>query len=249
MLISKKILVLLPHLDDEFALIPFLKKIASRHDYYIHVIYCAERINKKENLLVRRKENIKALIKIGINIKDIIYLNDYFEINDLELYKSSQNIYNFVKSKQNYINYNQIVTLNLEGGHPDHDALAMIVEKIIQKTNIKVKYFPAYNYERTFFFLPVKVVEPLKIQKKYFKHYKLRFFDWSESIKCLSAYRSEKKAIIKLLPFLIFKTFFSQKIWFSIKIDKDSVNWKKSLTQKNYNVAFEEISRHIGNIL
>ena len=40
--ISKKTLIILPHLDDEFALVPLIKKIAKKNPKNLKIVYCAE---------------------------------------------------------------------------------------------------------------------------------------------------------------------------------------------------------------
>ena len=76
--ISKKTLIILPHLDDEFALVPLIKKIA-KNPKNLKIVYCAERIldseNKRKN---RRCENIKSLELLDHLKENIIYLNDFF---------------------------------------------------------------------------------------------------------------------------------------------------------------------------
>ena len=54
--ISKKTLIILPHLDDEFALVPLIKKIARNNSIDLKIVYCAERTldseNKRKNCVV-----------------------------------------------------------------------------------------------------------------------------------------------------------------------------------------------------
>ncbi len=244
---NTKILILLPHLDDEFAILPFLKNLL-KQNLLIDIIYCAERLEENEKALLRREENNTVLSAMGVCKENIIYLNDYMEIGDLELYKSSKEIYGFVINRHMSIKYDTVITLSLEGGHPDHDALALIVKKITDSTKLDAMYFPAYNYDTTFFLLPVRVLEPLDTQKKYFRHYRLSFMAWYDSLKCLINYSTERKATIKLLPFILIKTFLSKKIWYSKKIELESINWQKSLTQVNYKIPFKKIEDQINKI-
>ena len=58
-------LVILPHLDDEFALVPIIKKITSSSKEKLTIVYCAERNKSMALNNKRREENIKALALIG----------------------------------------------------------------------------------------------------------------------------------------------------------------------------------------
>ena len=82
---NEKILIVLAHLDDEFALAPLIKRFPSKKKKNIKVIYCAERLNtKKTKFLKRRLENKKALKYLGIESEQVMYLNDFFIVDDLQ---------------------------------------------------------------------------------------------------------------------------------------------------------------------
>ena len=66
---SKNTLIVLPHLDDEFALAPIIKYFKSTT-----IIYCCERLNdtiEKRNR--RRKENFKALSSLGLKLNKHLF--------------------------------------------------------------------------------------------------------------------------------------------------------------------------------
>ena len=179
---SSKTLIILSHLDDEFALSPLIKKI-SEVNKEIKIIYCAERIGstlKKQKM--RRIDNIKALKILGIKKNQVIYLNDYFSTADNRLLDSSKEIFNFLDNfiKKNL--YSQVFTLNFEGGHPDHDQLALIINRLSLLHNFKPFYFPAYNSRRTII-MPYSVLRPLKSQENIIKEMQLGKFCWINSIR------------------------------------------------------------------
>ena len=105
--ISNQTIVILPHLDDEFALIPILKEFGNSTNENFKLIYCAERIASKQ-FYKRRKENLKALSFLGIASSNVTYLNDYFPINGSELYQASKKIYNYLSQLKNEDNFKQI---------------------------------------------------------------------------------------------------------------------------------------------
>lgn len=231
---SRNTIIILPHLDDEFALVPLIKSITRTNSNYLKVLYCAERIfdpNKRK----RRIESSKALSLLGCKKENITYLNDSFEVNDLQLSVSAENIYNFIKNLYFIEKFDNIITLSFEGGHPDHDALALIVDKFTKNYKVKSTYIPSYNYRKTLL-IPVSVFRPLKSQTHYFLSESFSMFCWVDCLKIAWIYKTERKAFIKLLPFILFKCFFSKKIYYSNVIDIKSVEWEKSISKKRYKI-------------
>lgn len=239
--ICSKTLIILPHLDDEFALTPIIQ-LMSYLNNEIKIIYCAERITstlKKQKQ--RRYDNIRALEILGIKKSQIIYLNDYFLITDNRLIDSSLKIFNFLNNfiKKNL--YSQIFTLTFEGGHPDHDQLSLIINKLSLLHNFNPFYFPAYNSRRTLI-LPFSVLRPLKSQESSIKIMELGIFCWLNAIKIALIYKTERNAFLFLLPTLIFKTIFSRKLLYFTKIDIKSVDWERSLSKKRYKIDKKDLS-------
>ena len=233
---KEKSLIILPHLDDEFALTPILNIFLENSNIdKIKILYCSERRTGKnaKNYLKRRTENLKALELFNIKKNQIIYLNDFCFSDDLELRKNSYKIKNYINKIFENFNFSQALTLSYEGGHPDHDALAIIVKKFAKNKKINTFFFPAYNYERNFVF-PFTILKPLKSQKNIFKYFSLSKFCWFNSLRISLIYKSEYKAFLKLIPFLIYKTLFSDGIYISNIIDVDLVDWDKSLCNKRY---------------
>ena len=144
-------------------------------------------------------------------------------------------------------NIKQIFTLNFEGGHPDHDSLALIVKKVSETLSVKTFFFPAYNSRKTFIF-PVSVFRPLKSQVSFFKSYKLKNFCWIPAIFLGLKYKSERSAFLKLMPFIFFQAIFTNKIMYTNKIIIETVNWKKSLSLNRYNVLKNDILKKIKSI-
>jgi len=231
---SNDSLILLPHLDDEFALCPIFKNILKKAGKHYRFIFFAERNEDlKKNKLLRREECIKSLSLFGVDRSRVIFINDYFSVDDLKLHENSDQIKSFLTNYHKQNSINKIYTINLEGGHPDHDSLALIVDKFCNEMRIKKFFLPAYNYRRTLF-LPLSVLRPLNSQLSYFKVKKINFFDWHASLKIAFIYKSERAAFIKLLPFLILKTFFSYRVYIANKIDIHSIDWEKSFTKNRY---------------
>ena len=106
---TMKALIVLPHLDDEFALVPIIKQILSYSGDNIRFIFCAERINCTRLQQTRREENVRALELLGCRREQVIYLNDYFPVDDLRLIDASDEIYSFIRQFVVANNFKQII--------------------------------------------------------------------------------------------------------------------------------------------
>jgi len=243
-----KALIVLPHLDDEFALVPIIKQILSYSGDNIRFIFCAERKNCAIMQRKRRAENIKALELLGCRREQVIYLNDHFPVDDLRLIDASDEIYSFIRQFVVANNFKQIITLNLEGGHPDHDSLALIVGKLSDNDkSLRTFFVPAYNNRRTNV-IPLSVFRPLEAQKSFFIKESHSLFIWIDALKIAFIYTSERSAFIKLLPFIAYNAFFSRSIYVSEKIDIESVDWSESLSLKRYSVSKQDIMKKIEEL-
>lgn len=232
---KKKICLILPHLDDEFALAPLIKELVRFNE--IKVIYCAERRSTSlKNQLKRRKESKFSLNYLGIKYEDIFYINDDYLIDDMNMHLSKDIVYSYLSKMNILFKFDILFTLNLEGGHPDHDTLSLIVNKLSNKEKIKAYYFPAYNHRKTLIFIPFSVFKPLKSQEYFFQKYRIKRFSWLASLIVALKYPSEWKAMIKIIPFIIFKVLTSNFILFTEKIEPNSISWEKSLTYSRYKV-------------
>ena len=243
--ISGDSIIVLPHLDDEFALVPLIKSITNINSKNLKVIYCAERIfDPHEKKRKRRNESFTALKLLGCLEENITYLNDSFEVIDLQLSASAKNIYSFIENLYFKKKFDSLITLNFEGGHPDHDALALIVDKFTKTYNVESIYVPSYNYRKTLF-LPISVFRPLESQVNYFFLQSYGLFCWADCLRLAWIYKTERKAFIKLLPFILYKYFFSKNIYYSNVLNIESVDWEKSLSKKRYNIEKKEVLNSI----
>ena len=245
---NEKIVIVLAHLDDEFAFAPLIKRFSPTLKKNLQFVYCAERLDsKKSTILKRRIENKKSLKYLGISSKQIIYLNDYFIVNDLKLYKAKSKIITFLDELRNESNFKKIFSLACEGGNPDHDFLSLIIYAYSKNNNLKAFFFPAYNYER-FLFFPFKVLSSLEKQATIYRKIHLGKLCWLDSIKVALIYKSEIFAFIKLVPFIICKLFVSDSISFSNEVSPSTINWKKSLTCRIYNFDVDIIKKQCKNL-
>lgn len=241
---KKNILVVLPHLDDEFAFAPILKKLSKNPNYNIFLIFCAEKVKFGDNRtqqLVRRKESIKSINFLGLKSDNVLYLNDHFTVNDLHLASCWKQVYNFLNEFINEKKIDQLMTTSFEGGHPDHDTLALIVNKF----ELSKLFIPIYNSRKSLFAIPFSVMRPLKSQESMFYYFKVGYFSWLDSLIIAFIYLSEFKAMVKLIPFIIYKCLFSNKVYFTNKICLTNINFEETLTYKSYKTDLSTIIKKI----
>ena len=241
----KKTLIVLPHLDDEFALFPIIKVFKNLEN--ISIIYCSERNQDLKNKKKRRLENIKSLSMFGIKKTSIIYINDFFYVHDNFLFKKTTKIFDFIENLYHKDFYQQILTLNLEGGHPDHDCLALIVNQIKKKYNIDTFFFPAYNYRNNFIF-PFSVLRPLVSQESVAIKLQFKRFFWFDLLRIAFTYRTERKAFFKLILAFFYKIAFSDKMLFFDHVSLSYINWEETLSFKRYKVEKNLILEKIKDL-
>ena len=170
------------------------------------MIFCAERLNNPESKRKRRRrECIKSINLLKLENYKIIFLNDFFPVDDLKLYLASEKIFLFVTERTKTATLKSIATTALEGGHPDHDALALIAHMIQRNQNFPIKYFPLYNSRKTIGILPVSILRPLKSQMPYALKSSVGKFCWMPALRLAMIYQTEISAFLKIMPFIIFK--------------------------------------------
>ena len=243
-----KTLVILAHLDDEFAFSPIIKIISNKNPENLKIVYCAERLDDSSNSrALRRIESVKSMALLGVKKKNIDYLNNHFLVNDLKIYESASKIYSFLENLMERFDYKQILTLNFEGGHPDHDSLALIVKKFSKQYSKISIFFPAYNSRKTLG-IPLSVFKPLRRQENFFSSINLGKFCWIDTFKIAFIYKSEWKAFIKLLPFIFLNLIFSKKVYFTYEINVKTVNWLRSLSFIIYKTNLKNILNSIEKL-
>ena len=56
----------------------------------------------------------------------------------MTIHLSKAIIYDYLSKMNNFFKFDIIFTLNLEGGHPDHDSLSLLVNKFSEKKKLKL---------------------------------------------------------------------------------------------------------------
>ena len=97
------------------------------------VLYCAERRNTSKRRQSRRRIESKiSLNYLGIEDKNIIFMNDKYYLDDLKIHLSQKLVLKFLSEIHSLYKFEMIYSLNLEGGHPDHDSLSLIITILLK---------------------------------------------------------------------------------------------------------------------
>jgi hypothetical protein len=201
-------LFILPHQDDEFFIYPYIKYL-KRRNFVVKIIYLTNGGYAKHDPLTRANESVAALSKININHEDIIFFGHDNSIYDAEIFYKYKIIADFLNSffLNNINNIKKIIVPAWEGGHQDHDATNLIVQKITRKSKLKDKVFQfflynSYNISKPFF----HVMTPIS-SKKYIK-FNISLSCIYKTLSISVCYKSQWKTFLGLLPGSFFQLVF-----------------------------------------
>jgi len=210
--LTKKLIIILAHQDDEFCIFNRISHHKNKKDIFI--FYMTSGMNKnlqKNKKNYRDIESINVLKKFGINEKNIFFIGRKLSINSNKLYRSMELAFKELFLNINKINGKKIIfTHALEGGHEDHDACNYLAKVVYLKLkSVCTAYqFPAYH-GKNLPYIFYKVFSPInengKILKKNF-----RFLDRFKFIYFLFFYKSQLKVWLGLYPFIIIKFLFAK---------------------------------------
>ena len=204
----KRSIFFFAHYDDEFGVYEDIR-IHIAQNIPLHIVYVtSSSLNGSKNI-IREKESLLVLKKLGVDRRHISFIGKELSIPDLAL--KNHLIEAFIRCKSLIKKLGDVKTIYThayEGGHPDHDALNFLCSKLIStnKSIVNGWQFPLYcgpGLIGPFFFLfkPLKSngkVTRKKIEKTYVRLY----------LKLIFTYKSQIKTFIGLFPFYLFHMIF-----------------------------------------
>ncbi len=239
---------LLAHQDDEIAIFKSIKTIIKKNEK-VYIFYLTNGDNSKNNnkLLIKRreKESKKVLSKLGVNLKNIIFLGNLIKIKSYKLINKLDKTYNLLGKFINNINGRiTIYSHAWEGGNVDHDSAFIITLKLFRNySKILTCYqFPFYNsYKMPFNFY--RIFYPLPYNGYSIK-LKISMIEKFKFVKYLFHYTSQSKIWIGLYPFVIIKILFNNFNYlqtiqkkFILKKPHENLLWYEKRKFINYNNA------------
>ncbi len=193
-----KTIYFLPHFDDEIFIIPKINR---------------DRINKNTqfffffmNSTMRFQESLLFLNKLKISKENVICLGDKLDSPDGSLIDYLESFYLEIAARfDNSEEKIEIVSPAFEGGHNDHDAIAMLAQALGKKWKCQVFEFYLYHGYGTrgkFY----RVSSPVNFVK--LKKIKYQMNDWLLLLQVPFIFKSQPKALLGLWPFLVLKSLF-----------------------------------------
>jgi hypothetical protein len=246
---KKNIFFLLAHQDDEIGI--FQNIINENKKNKIFVIYLTKGGETKKQMLLRNKESLNGLKELGVDSKNIFFINNIVNVNEIKLVFKIQKVIKILEKKFFQSHYpNVIYSHAWEGGHPDHDSAFLISYYFYKKLNIKLYTFPLYNCENLKWplfnaFVPVNKNGRI-LKKKYSETNYIKLF------KFMMSYKSQFFSLLGLYPFLLlriflFKTYFIQTMSKTEKLSKPHSNvimyeQRKIMTWMRFNSIVKKLN-------
>jgi hypothetical protein len=137
--------ILLPHMDDEVFLIPYLVELSEDMNCEVSIFFLtkSEGRGHKYDQTVREKESERAISQILPHAK-IEFLGKKFNVDDLELHKSLTMHYEYLKQILSE-NCDTLVSPYFEGGHIDHDSSCILTNVLAKELGCRHLTFHLYS--------------------------------------------------------------------------------------------------------
>jgi LmbE family N-acetylglucosaminyl deacetylase len=137
--------ILLPHMDDEVFIIPYLVELREQNssDVSIYFLTKSEGRDNRFDQNVREQESIRAIAKI-LPDAAVHFLGRKFDAKDLDLHKNL--LVYFEHLKMLLANdFKTIVSPHFEGGHIDHDSACILAFELARALGCHHLTFNIYS--------------------------------------------------------------------------------------------------------
>lgn len=194
------IALLLPHQDDEFGAFGVIDRCVDA-GLALRVFYLTDGAASGHSPRVRNAESLDVLGRLGVPPDRVRFLGDELRSPDGHLASNLQDIFGALLASLPP-STSTIYVPAWEGGHPDHDAAALVAVALGHELRIEnsVFQFPLYNAYRCRL-LPFAVFNPIAeagaVVRQPISRARLRRF-----FALLHLYRSQRRTFAGLLPFI-----------------------------------------------
>ncbi|EIM25606.1 PIG-L deacetylase family protein [Microvirga lotononidis] len=198
-------LFLLPHQDDEFGAFFLIDSSLSLGRTPI-IIFLTNGEYGRATTDQRNAESSKVLRQLGVDSERIWYLGTSSAIKDQGLAESLETIFDAVLAALNQygkpLTIKSVYAPSWEGGHPDHDAAALLAIAIGRALcrESHVYQFPLYNSNKKIFF-PYTVLKPI-LEAGPVKELRIPAKRRLKYLKLCADYKSQWRTFIGLVPFI-----------------------------------------------
>lgn len=136
---------LFPHQDDEFGVLHVLDTNHKSGRRSI-CIYLTDGSGGGKDPHKRDLESLNVLSKLGVKSQDIFFLGNKDRVRDGRLVDALELSFNRLSKLLANQEIDVLYTPTWEGGHPDHDAAALLAYAfMLKRRGLKVLGFPLYN--------------------------------------------------------------------------------------------------------
>jgi LmbE family N-acetylglucosaminyl deacetylase len=155
------ILLLLPHQDDEFGALGIIDR-ATRDGLDLLAVYVTDGGGSGASVAVRNTESINVLTALGVRRDRIWFLGELQGSPDGHLVHNWRRMLTALLQALPAGPITEIHSPAWEGGHPDHDACALLAVELAKEISAPAFQFPLYNAYRTR--LPFRLFNPVTEQ-------------------------------------------------------------------------------------
>lgn len=240
--------LLLPHMDDEVFILPYLVDLSRDSTNSVQIIYLtkSEGRNNRFSSKVRANESLRMIRKILPNAS-VTFLGDELGIEDLALHERISIV---EKSVLEILDPNceKIIAPHFEGGHLDHDSANFLAFKIAIQKSIKLVTFNLYSarhHKNTFY----KVAKPTVGNEMIHARARYSLKSLKHLIQIPFVYKSQFRTWVGIFPALFWRVAFRNKVLlFEIQSVQHEIapNNGKILYENRKDGSFQQWLKSIG---
>lgn len=241
--------ILLAHMDDEVFAVPYIEQLAlSNSKVQFFYLTKSEGRNNKFSQDVREKESLKFLHKFFPDLEPF-FLGRTLNVSDRELHLKLHIVYSELKSLIDP-NTSIIISPHFEGGHIDHDSVAILAKMLAKNLNLNSYTFSLYRAK--FKKLTLFEVQSSKEKKADAIAVKRKLKSLNLIFQIPFIYRSQWRTWIGIFPFLVYKSVVKKDFWLFNSMHfnhHDLPNNGKVLYSNRKDGLFEDWKVHIKNFI
>lgn len=199
---TSRLLVLMAHPDDEFAIYPWIAE-ALRNGMSLYCAWLTDGGWGGQDPRCREEESRAVLSGMGVENDKMLFLGTSLGLADGDLQRRMDALPRILEAVRDTCGSGEIWCPAWEGGHPDHDAAFLIAQYLARELGTEVFQFPLYHGKG----LPgplFRVMSPLVANGTPW----IVAPGWIERARCILrclSYRSQWKSFAGLLPFYVLR--------------------------------------------
>lgn len=217
---NKSALLIIPHQDDEFFILPYLEYLI-KCNRKIFVIFITNGKYDSHDPIIRMEESKRTLTHYGIKASNIINYGYDNSLEDAQIPFKMTAVHRFLNEfiDSHPFEISEVIAPAWEGGHQDHDALNRIILNILRKknkTNILRQYYLYNSFNISYPFY--RVMHPTLVDNNTII-FNIPFISSVRAITQFINYKSQFKTFIGLIFPAIYQFLFIRKIFIQIPDD------------------------------